>query len=178
MKINALLMNIHNNDFKLEKGLQIKKYLPMDVKKTIAQGIIYECTENDGGAIKMDSVQRYLSYVKYMIIMHTDLEYTDEDYDVLCSTEYGGATLLDAIMECFGDDAKECQKILDFMVEDYLRENSVEVVAMKFINSLNTLLSDVATKITTKIDEIDFKDMVPDDVNKKQLSEFLSKYLK
>ena len=37
MKVNELLMNIKNKDFKLERGLQIKTYLPMEAKKAIAQ---------------------------------------------------------------------------------------------------------------------------------------------
>ena len=76
MTVNELLMNIKNKEFSLERGLQVKKYLPMEVKKTIAQGIIYDCTNEADGVIKVDSVQRYLSYVKYMITMHTNLEYT------------------------------------------------------------------------------------------------------
>ena len=73
MKVQELLMNIHNKEFNLERGLQVKKYLPMEAKKTIAQGIIYECTREENGIIFVDSVQRYMSYVKYMLNMHTNL---------------------------------------------------------------------------------------------------------
>lgn len=78
MTVKELLMNIHNKDFNLERGLQVKKYLPIEAKKTIAQGIIYDCTNEEDGVIKVDSVQKYLSYVKYMITMHTNFAYTDE----------------------------------------------------------------------------------------------------
>ena len=46
MKVQELLANIKNKDFNLERGLQVKKYLPIELKKTIAQSIIYDCTEN------------------------------------------------------------------------------------------------------------------------------------
>ena len=73
MKVQELLANIKNKDFNLERGLQVKKYLPIELKKTIAQSIIYDCTDNESGATKVDSVQRYMSYVRYMITMHTNL---------------------------------------------------------------------------------------------------------
>lgn len=112
MKVNELLMNIKNKDFKLERGLQVKTYLPIEVKKAVAQGIIYDCTSEENGVVKVDSVQRYMSYVRYMITSHTDLEYTDDNYDALCSTMYEDTTLLNAIMDCFDSDAKECLRIL------------------------------------------------------------------
>ena len=178
MKVQELLMNIHNKEFNLERGLQVKKYLPIETKKTIAQGIIYECTSEEDGIMKMDSVQRYLSYVKYMVTMHTNLEYTNDDYDVLCSTEYNDTTLLNAIIEFFGDDAKECSRILNLMIDDYMQEYSIENLITKFMYKLNSSIDAFATGVNKKIKDIDFKTMIPDDVSKKQLSEFLSKYIK
>ena len=155
MKINELLMNIHNKEFNLERGLQVKKYLPMETKKTIAQGIMYECTNNESGITKIDSVQRYMSYVKYMITMHTNLEYTNENYDVLCSTMYGDKTLLNAIMDCFEADAKECSRILNLMSDDVSYNNSIEVAIGKFLYNLNNSLSNVTNRLQDKINGID-----------------------
>ena len=161
MKMNELLMNIHNKEFNLEKGLQVKKYLPMETKKTIAQGIIYECVDDEDGAIKVDSVQQYLSYVKYMITMHTNLEYTDADYDKLCSVQYGDTTLLNAIINCFGTDAKECDRILKLMCGDLMQNNSIEAsvsrVANSFIKSINTVINNLNKKIgDIDMDKVDF----------------------
>ena len=121
MKIQELLMAIHCKDFNMEKEIQVKKYLPIEEKKLIAKGIIYECTEEVNGVIKVDSVQQYLSYVKYMILRHTNLEYTPEDYDILCSNN-----LLNDLMECFGEDAQECSRILNLMMDDYMQESTIE----------------------------------------------------
>ena len=178
MKVQELLMNIRNKEFKLERELDVKKYLPIEVKKTIAQAIIYECTSDENGAIKMDSVQRYLSYVKYMITAHTNLEYTDENYDVLCSTEYGDTNLLNAIIECFGDDAKECSRILNLIVDDYMQEYSIESSISKFLYKMNASVDGFVQEINKKIKDIDMGSIIPDDVSKNQLSEFLSKYVK
>ena len=168
MKVNELLMNIHNKEFNLERGLQVKKYLPMEVKKTIAQSIIYECTSNEGGIMKFDSVQRYMSYVKYMITMHTNLEYADENYDVLCSTMYNNETLLNAILNCFEAEAKECMRILNLMCDDVAYENSIEFKISELIYNLNNSLSVLSEKMQTKVESFNL-----DGVDINQLSNFL-----
>lgn len=178
MKVNELLMNIHNKEFDLERRLQVKKYLPIEVKKTIAQGIIFECTDEENGAIKVDSVQRYLSYVRYMITMHTNLEYTDEDYDTICSTEYKETSLLNAIVSSFQSDANECNRILDLMMDDYIENNSasnqIVSVITGFINSLIVMAKGLENKVSDmKIDEL-----IPNDLDLNQLSEFLNNYKK
>lgn len=174
MKVQELLMNIKNKEFKLSSGIGVKTYLPIEIKKTIAQGIIFECTNDDLGVIKVDSVQRYLSYVKHMIVSHTNLDYADEDYDVLCYTEYGDTNLLNAILDCFGDDAQECSRILNLMMDDYMQEMSVEFAVMKFLNNINASISDFATKLGN----VNMKSMLPENVDMDTLSAFLQKYVK
>ena len=178
MKINELLMNVYNKEFNLERGLQVKKYLPIEVKKTIAQGIIFECTDEENGAIKVDSVQRYLSYVRYMITMHTNLEYTDEDYDTICSNVYGETSLLNAIVSCFQGDANECNRILDLMMDDYLENNSAsnQIISSVtgFVNSLNILVKGLESKVS----DMKIEELVPNDLDLNKLSEFLNSYKK
>ena len=176
MKIQELLTSIKNKEFNLEKRLEVKKYLPMEVKKTIAQGIIFACTDDSEGAIKVDSLQRYMSYVEYMIKYHTNLEYTEADYDALCSTPYGENNLLNAIMDCFGADAQECSRILDMMMGDYLSNNDIEIQIAQFLNGLGNTLSSIASTLNDKIDGFDLKSMMPKDIDLKQVVGFLEKY--
>ena len=179
MTVKELLLNIKNKEFNLERELQVKKYLPIEVKKTIAQGIIYDCTNEEDGVIKVDSIQRYMSYVRYMITTHTNLEYTDEDYDALCSTEYGSdMTLLNAIIDCFDADAKECSRILDLMTDDYMQEMSIEFTIAKFLNGLKNSISDVAENFNNKITNFDLKSALPEDMDMSKLSAFLQDYIK
>lgn len=175
MKVKELLANIHNKNFNLEKSLQVKKYLPIEVKKTIAQGVIYDCTNEEDGVIKVDSVARYLSYVKYMITMHTNLEYTDEDYDVLCSTEYGETTLLNDIMETFKSDANECNRILGLMMDDYLENNATENQIIVAINKFLSGLAGIAKSIEEKVDNMNIDEILPDDFDINKLNDFLNK---
>ena len=178
MKVQELLANIHNKNFNLEKSLQVKKYLPMELKKTIAQAIIYECTNEEDGVIKVDSVERYLSYVKYMITMHTNLEYTDEDYDTLCSTEYGDGTLLNSIVKTFESDANECNRILSMMMDDHLdnnaSENRIVIAVSEFVNTL----SSIAKSINDKVNDVNLDKIFPEDFDMEKLNQFLSDYKK
>lgn len=170
MKVKELIMSTYRKDFNIEKELQVKKYLPMEEKKLIAQGIIYECTEQVNGVIKVDSVQQYLSYVKYMIVHHTNLEYSYEDYDLLCTNEYQGQTLLNAIMSCFEPDAKECTRIMNLMTGDYMQQNSMEFIVGKFLNELSTGLKE-------KLNEFDLNSIIPKDIDKNKLVNFLNTYI-
>lgn len=178
MKINELLMNIHNKEFKLESGLQVRKYLPIEVKKTIAQSIIYDCTDNASGIVKVDSLKRYMSYVRHMIVTHTNLEYTDENYDAICSTEYGDTNLLNAIIECFGEDAKECSRILDLMMSDYMQESTIDFTMAKLLNDATSAVSKIAAKVAQKIESLDLKSVIPESVDMNKLGKFLNNYIK
>jgi hemoglobin-like flavoprotein len=174
MKVQELLNNIHNQGFNMDEFVEVKKYLPIEFKKNIAQGILYECVDEVNGIQKIDSVQKYLSYVKYMIVTHTSLEYTDEDYDILCSTEYNGTNLLNAILDCFGNDAKECEMVLNFMVDDYSKEISLEFSIAKFLNGLNVAIA----KLADKFNDVNVKEFIPDSVDMDKLGTFLNNYIK
>ena len=174
MKINELMANIHRKDFDMTKELHVKTYLPIEEKKLIAQGIIYECTENIDGVIKIDSVQQYLSYIKYMIKRHTNLEYTQENYDVLCSTEYGDTSLLNAIIGTFQGDANECNRILNLMLNDYIEYNTSENQIIVTVNKLLNRLSDVMDLIGVKVSDFNIEDMMPKDLDLNRLATFLN----
>ena len=172
MKVQELLMSIRNKEFNMEKRLEVKKYLPIEVKKNIAQGIIFDCTSEENGVIKIDSVEQYLSYVRYMITTHTNLEYTDEDYDVLCSTYYGDLTQLNALMQCFNDDAAECTRILKLMIADYMQNNSIQVLLGSFLHDVSNSIKGISGKLEGVIENDNLKKILSDD-NIVKLKKFL-----
>lgn len=174
MKINELLANMHRANFDMAKELQVKTYLPIEEKKLIAQGIIYECTEEVDGMVKLDSVQQYLSYVKYMIIRHTNLEYTDADYDTLNTTMHGESTLFNAIFAYFESDAKECTRILGLMVGDYLKQNDMTAQLGTFLNDINAIVSKLSEILQEKISNVDLASILPENVDLQKLGEFLN----
>jgi hypothetical protein len=168
MKVTELVDKINNEEFDLEKELEVKKYLPIEAKKTIAQAIIYECTNEESGALVVDSVQQYLSYIRYMIVTHTNLEYTEDDYDTLCSTECGDNTLLNVIIGCFSDDAKECTRILKLMTGDYTQNYSIEATLSKFLYQVGDTLGGLASSVNNKVKDVNLESLV----NSKDISSF------
>lgn len=178
MKIAELMMNIHRKDFNMEKELQVKKYLPFELKRALAQKITEECAIENDGVLKIDSVKRYLSYVRYMITSHTNLQYTDKDYDTLCSTTYHDSTLLNAIMKCFEGDATECSRILNLVTDDFVREHSIENVVSKFLHNLNNSLDTITSNLGEKINSFDIKTLLPQDFDGEKMNKFLQQYIK
>ena len=174
MKVSELLINIKNKNFNLERELQIKAYLPFQEKQNIAQLIIDECTQEVGGVIQVNSVQQYLSYVKYMINTHTCLEYTQEDYDTLCSTDYQGASLLTVIMSLFDADAKECTRILRLMINDYLQSNSLEMSVGKFLSNLSLNISELSGGLTDILEAFDAQTVFSEGINVDLLKKLVS----
>ena len=168
MKVQELIAKINNDGFNLSNELQVKKYLPIEVKKIIAQGVIYECTDSEFGETKVDSVQKYMSYVRYMITTHTILEYEDIEYDILCSTEFSDGSLLDAIFECFERDADECEMILDFMFDDYMRTLIIDATIAKFANDLSATIN----AFIEKIGDLNVESIIPKDLNVEKINGF------
>jgi hypothetical protein len=174
MKVQELVENIKNDNFNLAEALSAHKYLPIDVKKTVAQSIIFECAGDYFGATKIDSVQKYMAYVRHMITTHTNLEYVDDDYDIICAAEYGDGSLLDAIFDCFGRDADECEMILELMLDDYMSEMSIDYTVAKFANELGATLK----KLADKIGDLDLENIIPKGLDVEKINGFLNKYIK
>ena len=159
----------------MEKALKIKRYIPIEEKKAIANAIIAECIHEENGVMVVDSVQQYLSYVKYMIKFHTNLEYGEVDYDLLCCNEYEGKTVLNAIMAYFELDAKECLRIMDLMIGDYMQQNSMAFMVGKFLNNLNEQVSNLSGAFTGAVNNIGLN---LDGIDKSAFNKFLETYMK
>lgn len=175
MRTSEFIEKITNTTCDIYDVLEVKPYVPIEVKRAIAQEIVYESTINENGYIKMDSFERYMSYVNHMILAHTNLEYTDDDYDILCCTPYGETSLLNAIMSCFGEDAKECSRILDMITDDTLQESTIECTVAKFINDITNRISDITDVLKSKTEGVNLKEMIPESIDMDKLGEFLQK---
>ena len=173
MKVNELIEKMNEDGFELDKVIEVNAYIPIQVKRAIAQEIVYESTFEDEGVLKIDSFERYMSFVRHMIREHTNLDYTDEDYDTLCSTVYEDCSLLDAIMSLFGADAKECSRILDMVTGDKMQDATLESVIAKALYNLEIKMGSVLKMITDKTAEA-----MPENIDMDKLSEFLNNYVK
>lgn len=173
MKVNELIEKMNESGFDITDAIEVNTYLPIQLKKAIAQEIVYESTTEEDGVIKVDSFERYMSYVRHMIREHTNLDYADEDYDTLCSTAYGEYSLLDAIMSLFGEDAKECSRILDMVTGDKMQDATLESIIAKALYDLNDKVGNLSGLFSDKM-----QDMIPDNMDMNKLNEFLESHVK
>lgn len=173
MRVNELISKINTEGFDVAEALEVKIYLPIVLKKVIAQEIVYDCTSEDNGVTMVDSFERYMSYVRHMITEHTNLEYTDDDYDILCSTGYNGQSLLNAIMSCFGEDAKECSRVLEMVMGDYMQSTTLESIVARTLNGLESKVGDFLNIITDKTSA-----MMPDNLDISKLANFIENFEK
>lgn len=172
MRVNEFIDMINAGKVEnIDNVLDTKKYIPVQVKYATAQAIMYDCTEEVNGAIKMNTFHRYMSFIKHMINIHTNLEYTDEDYDVMCSTNYNGVSLMDAVMNTFTDDGKECSNILEMVSNDIMYDNSIEMSVAKALNNIDIKIRDV---LKNTFDGL--KKDIPDNVDMNELSKMLEIY--
>lgn len=170
MKVQELLMNIHNKDFDLEQALQIKKYLPINIKKELATDVIALCTDDLDGFVMVDKIKLRVYFTMTALFVYTELEvspdFTDlvQEYDTL-----GASGLLGQIIKLIGDDYNICYDVVQDELNELLIENSFETQVVRVANKINKTL-DV---LTEKLSSVDFNTILPEGTNMNELVDVL-----
>ena len=155
---------VHNTQLKpnaigeyIEKKLNVKAYIPFDMKRTLAEMIVDVNTEEVDGIWKHDSINAYLSFIVAMVQSHTDLEFDDPiaDYDALA--ENG---LLVPIIELFRTDYNECDVVLKMALAAKLEENNVSAVVGRFLNGISKKLDGVGEVIKSVVGNVNIQDVL------------------
>ena len=124
----------------LKKTLEIKTYIPIMVKREIAEMIVKKTTTVVNGIKKHDSIDSYISFVVAMITAHTNLQFNEDpvmDYDLLAESG-----LLPQIIMEFKPSYDECDTILKMTLAMELEDNNPGVLIGQFLDGiLGTLQS-------------------------------------
>lgn len=140
----------------LKKTLEIKDYISFKEKKVIAQTVLANCSTIKDGVVSIDSIQKYILFTMAMIASYTNLE-SDEDtsiseeYDMLCSYNVEGGTLLDAIIKTFEFEYMRCNDILNMMTADLLAENNIEKQVGKFLSNISDKINKLGDGLIEKL---------------------------
>ena len=171
MTVQELVERINDDNFDLNEALEIKQYIPLDAKKMLAYNTLYESIDDNG---QTDSIQKRIVSYRNIILTHTNLEYTDEDYDILHEVQFQNQTLFDVIMAAIKNDAAECFVVIDLVFEDYIRNNNIQSVIKELINNI----ADRLKPMIDNISKMDLEALLPNDIDKQQLSKFLNEYVR
>jgi hypothetical protein len=163
----------------IEKTLEVKKYLPFNLKRQVVEMVVKENITIERGVKKSDAISQYVSFVVAMLQAHTNLEFSDDptaDYDVLAESG-----LLASVIETFKQSYDECDILLKMALANELEDNNLEALIGRFLDELLDMADDITYSIENKIDGIDVQKIIgeflkPEDLEK--LSVFLKKYSK
>lgn len=162
MKIQELLMNIHNKEFNIEKELQIKKYLPVLKKKEFVMNIISECTDDIDDFITVDRFRMNICFCMYALSAYTNLEIANNfdelivQYDKLCESG-----ILAVIIQLIKNDYDMLHTILDNELYGLLIQNSIDAQVVKVANKINKAID----MLVNKIDDVNINDFLPEGIN-------------
>lgn len=156
MKINEFIeaMSKENSAKRIGAIIETKKYLPIAEKRRIVETVIEACTEDDGGFIKVDSLDKYIMFTIAVISNYTNLEFGLDgdflsDYDRLCE-----AGLLDAVIATFDKEYARTNDILNMMLADKLQNNSAEASLANIVDSVNNYMDKLVGTLNNKIEEM------------------------
>jgi hypothetical protein len=163
----------------LRKELEIKSYIPFREKRMIAEEVVKQHIEVVDGVKKYDSIDTYISFVMASIMVHTNLECSDDpvaDYDLLAESG-----LLQNIVAEFQESHNEIDTLLKMIVAMELEDNNVNVLVGKFLNGILQRLDVVGGVLKDKLGDLNLKDILGRDINQEDLAKlqgFLNKYIK
>lgn len=136
----------------IKKELEIKEYIPLNQKRSIAKTVLESCAHISDGVITIDSIQKYLLFTMAMLSAYTNLDPDDDvsisdTYDMFCSIQIDNGTLLDAIIKTFETEYTRCNDVLNMMTADLLAENNIEKQVGKFLTSISTKIDKLVDKL-------------------------------
>lgn len=138
--------------------LEVKKYIPLKSKQEIAKTIINKVVRVENGYKVVSSVEQFLDFVMSMLVVHTNLEISDDpydDYDMLCENE-----LLQPIIDTFRNSYSDAETILKMELSDELQTNATPAIVAQFLDSISKKLDSFSEILKDRIGEFDLNELL------------------
>lgn len=171
MKVQELLANINNKEFDLERGLQVKKYLPIMDKKKFVMDVSAACTDDIDGFVTVDRFKMHIYFDMHILGAYTNLEIAKEfdemveQYDELCESG-----LLTKIIGLFKTDYDAMCVILEDDLKELVVQNSIDTRIVKIANKINSIIDVIGNKFNS----FDLNTLFPEGADVNQLVEMMS----
>lgn len=156
----------------LTKTLEVKKYVGIKEKRSLIDDIINNCILYEDGIYKFDDIDKYVVFTMKTIAFYTNLELStdmENDYDSLCESN-----LLNLIIETFAGEYENISLLLQMKCEYILSGNTIEAQVGKFLTGILDQVNDLSDVLSSKIGNIDFKNLFVKMEDIKKLIEFVN----
>ena len=167
MKIKELVEFATNNKNKMLKAdqlqgliaktIEVKKYMSIKEKRALIDDIINACILFEDGMYKFNDIDKYIAFTMKTIAAYTNIELSNDienDYDALCE-----ANLLNIVIETFNGEYENVNLLLQMKCEYILSGNTIEAQFGKFLNSILDKIDDLSDIASSKIGNLDLKNL-------------------
>ena len=156
MKINEFIEEYNKNPEIGRKKLNVKKYLPIEVKEIIIEQLIESILEKDGFIVTYNSILKHTAFLMTTISSYTDLEcHTLEDYNSLSENE-----LLQDVLELI-PEYDIFLSLFEMRFSDYIRDkNTLNGLLSQGFQELFNTLGSATNLISEKIDKTNMDELI------------------
>lgn len=156
MKINEFIEEYKKNPEIGRKKLNVKKYLPIEVKEIIIEQLIESILEKDGFIVTYNSILKHTVFLMTTISSYTDLEcHTLEDYNSLSENE-----LLQDVLELI-PEYDIFLSLFEMRFSDYIRDkNTLNGLLSQGFQELFNTLGSATNLISEKIDKTNMDELI------------------
>lgn len=158
------------SDF-IRSKLEIVEYLPFNVKRQVIDMVVAKAVIEEDGVKKVNSVEQFLSFFVSMIMVHTNLTFSEkpeEDYDALNKNG-----LIEPILSMFQKDYSEFEVLLKMAIADELADNNLNVIIGKFLNGVLGKLDGVGDMLKGFTENIDLSKLLGTNIKEEDVAKFI-----
>ena len=162
MKVQELLMSIKNKEFKLETGLEVKKYLPIMDKKKFVTGILAECTDEVNNFITIDRFKMNIYFDMRVLSEYANIEIAGSLDEMIAEyDELSCNGVINDIIALFEDDYAALCIVLEDAIEELLVQNSIDYHVVRTANTINAFVNELGTALS----KVDFESILPKNID-------------
>lgn len=145
----------------ITKELEIKKYIPFNEKRKIAEMVVDQNIKVVDGLKKYSNIDAYIGFVMASLVSHTNLECSANpiaDYDALA--ECG---LLQIIISEFQESHNEIDILLKMALAEELEDNNTNALIGRFLDAILKKVDGLSGTLNGAIGNLDLENMFADE---------------
>ena len=137
------------------EGLEINCYSPIREKENLINSIVdIVVKSDDDGILHVNHVKKEVVFTSMVIVLYTNIDITNDDYFNYDVVHENG--LYQSIIEKINEDDFYCLDCLyESIIENKLRENSIEHTLIKKSNNIVSILDNMFKHLNSMLDKGD-----------------------